>query len=210
VGQSEVVFVSVPTAGLPDSPAVVVDRLRSRWINPGVYLILEGVVVQIPEPGGPEGNVRTEEHALAGVEIGPGSPADVVSLLASEGLGQPTLWARSTVVSSVNQAGEFALAESKAPFGGAIHQRLADALPSSYVVLSNAGRFFLKAGNRVLAREFLAPAFEMAPEVPEVAINYLTLLSVEGRELEAQALWGDIERKHPDHPAVRALKNAGP
>jgi tetratricopeptide (TPR) repeat protein len=199
------IFVSFSKKRLHDSAAVIVDRFRSSWVNPGVYLILEGVLLGTPETDTSPEPREVEEHALAGFEeFNSAGLHEIADLFLKQDLGQPTIWEKAHVISTVARAADHYMAQSQPKIGAQAMQRLAEALPDSAVVLSNTGRFFLRTQNTVPARLYLERAYGIAPGVPEIAINYCALLQMEGREAEAAELWHKIECQHPDHPAVRA------
>jgi hypothetical protein len=56
----------------------------------------------------------------------------------------------------------------------------------------------------MVAGEYLDRAYEMAPEIAEVAIHYWALLKQHGNETRAAELWAEIAKRHPNHPAVKA------
>ena len=198
-------FISVSKQGLQDSPAVIVDRLRSAWINPGVHLILEGVFLQIADSKGKLIPDSSDEHMLFGFESRKDDTGSIISLLKSFGLSNPTLWEESSVFTTVENAAKFHIENEKIELAAAIYQRFAEALPDSYIALSNAGRIFLKLQNTILASEYLSQAYHLAPEVPEVAINYYLLLIMEKKVEEADDMWKAIKRKFPNHPAVQEI-----
>ena len=200
-------FVSFSKSRIETSPGLVVDRLRSAWVNPGVYLILEGVNLELPDTD-PDIS-RRDEHVLIAFEKGLADVGDFCTTMESFGLGRPVLWEEGNAIRTVNEAAEFYLMNGKTDYAILVYRRLVDALSEDHVVLSNAGRFSLKAGNTHLARSFLSRARELAPDIPEIAINYFALLCVEERKEEAAGLWAEIRRKHPDHPAVRWMGSSG-
>ena len=199
-------FVSFPKAGLKDSPAVIADLLRSKWINSGVYLVLEGVNVQTFDPEAQTTPQGTEEHILIGFEGDSSHLGEVAKLLAACQLGPPTLWQLANVYETVEQAATFYYKENQLEIAAGIYQRFADGLRDSYMAQCNAGRFFLRLERPELARPYLSRAYELAPEVPEVGINYCILLQMENNIEEAAALWEEISRKFPDHPIVQSMR----
>lgn len=190
-------FISVPKERLSATPALLVERLRSRWRNTGVYLILEGVYVQT--------DARfTSEHVLIGLDTDNVTPANELARAMQIPQSAITLWEAANVSDTVERAATFYEGQGQREVGAAIYRRYAEALPDDVSAQSNAGRFFLKIDHLHLARMYLSRARELAPEVPEVAVNYWVLLQKEHKQREAADLWKWIATRFPDHPAVRA------
>jgi hypothetical protein len=195
-------YVSLPKDRVHDSPAVVTDRLRSWWNNPGVYLILEVVPLSI-QAGDDEPAI--EEHFLMGVEGKTDELPALLRTMTEHDLPAPTLWEQANVIRTVEDFSAYYLKEGLKELGGAIHQRFSEALPDSYVVLSNAGRYFLKARSVMEASGYLERAYSIAPHVAEVAINFMILRQMEGDEATADLVLRKLGEEHPDHPVVRQL-----
>jgi Flp pilus assembly protein TadD len=130
---------------------------------------------------------------------------ELLGILNAEGLPKPTIWEESNVIATAEQAATFHLASGARDVGGAIYQRLAEALPGSHVVLSNAGRWFIKAGSMREARAYLERAFALAPDVPEIAINLMVLRQLEENHEAAAQIFDNLAASYPDHPLVRQM-----
>lgn len=193
------IYISFPKRDGQDAPAVLVDRLRSAWITPGVYLILEGVFLGQP------GEALQEEHFLVAFDGEPENMGELLGILEAEGLSKPTLWEQSNVIATADEAAAFCLDSGAKDVGGAIYQRLTEALPDSHVVLSNAGRWFLKAGAMAEAVGYLERAFDLAPDVPEIAINLMILRQLQENHQAAAQIFDNLVAKHSDHPLVRQI-----
>ena len=205
------IFVSMPTSAAGDEPAVIVDRLRSWWITPGVYLILEGVHVALAQAEGANaGESHQEEHFLFALDGALEELDRLNEVIAAHAFPPPTLWTQSNVIRTVNDGGEFYLQQGDKLTGGLMHQRLSFAMPDSHVVLSNAGRFFLKAEMAREAAGYLERAYRLAPHVPEVAVNFMVLRQVEQKWDEAEEVRLKLVSEHAEHPLVRALGLASP
>lgn len=201
----------MPTDGVSDKPAVVVDRLRSWWVTPGVYLILEGVLLALTQgEDSAAGEVRQQEHFLFALDGELDQLQRLGELIAAHALPQVTLWDKSNVIRTANDAGDYYLQQGDKFTGGFIHQRLSAAMPDSHVVLSNAGRYFLKAEMTLEAAGYLERAYELAPHVPEVAVNFMVLRQLEGKRDEAEQVRETLVSEHADHPLVKVLGLADP
>jgi tetratricopeptide (TPR) repeat protein len=204
------IYMSFPKREGQEAPAVLVDRLRSAWITTGVYLILEGVNLEMQAVGSGGSEASREEHFLVAFDgDNKEDMGELVEILNAEGLPAPTLWEESNVIGTAEQAAAFYQDSGAGDVGGAIYQRLAEALPDSYVVLSNAGRWFMKADRAEEAQSYLERAFELAPNIPEVAINLMVLRTLQKNHEAAAQILAKLTAEHPDHPAVRQMIKHG-
>ncbi|MGI9376003.1 MAG: tetratricopeptide repeat protein [Tsuneonella suprasediminis] len=199
-------YLSFPAGNGQASPAVVVDRLRGAWITTGVYLILEGVTLQMGRLGdSPAEEGQQERHFLVAFDGDVDEVPELLEMLRAEDLPGPTLWSEANVIETVGQAADYYQSVDLSDAGAAIYQRLSQALPRSPTALSNAGRWFLRAGRLFEANGYLEAAVSVGPGIPEILINLHVLRLLQGDGDAAAEIFAKLVSDHSDHPVVQML-----